>query len=374
MAPARVVLDRSVFFRDHPLEAEPLGEEAPGVVGGNIAYLLAMETDLQVVDPPGVSCLTMVRPHPSDPIAQYGRHLDSGFVAAAHKSLVAIYAGAWYSGWYLVLDLASSSPRSFTIPGIAGIGTTVITPLHPGAFFLAELLLSLRRPSKGLSSAMLCLWNSHSSSWAWDYKTSDLPVQVCHEWEVHMSFPVQSRNLLCWVDLLHGLLLCDLDEVRSELHMSFVPLPPNSCEAFDQQRLPNPQDFRTMACVDGTIKFFAMDGFVEGTPISLVTYTLDLDGPSTSWTKDTVLRLDDLWADETYISMGLPRDLEQIEGYWVRNVQFLLSVDTRKTRVISATQQNLPRTLLSSRFRITFDAASQLSSKYHQVEHYVEHT
>uniref|UniRef100_K3YYB4 DUF1618 domain-containing protein n=1 Tax=Setaria italica TaxID=4555 RepID=K3YYB4_SETIT len=198
-------------------------------------YLLAMEPDLHVVDPPGVSCLTMVRPHPSDPIPQYGRHLESGFVAAAHKSLVVIYVTR-YSGWYLVLDLASSSPRSFTIPGIAypdsyrcaGPGATVITPLHPGAFVLAELLLSLRCPIKGLSSVMLCFWNSHSSSW--DKKAGDLPAQVCHVWEVHMSFPVQSRNLLCWV--------------HSDLHMSFVPLPPNSCEEFDQQRLPNPQDFR----------------------------------------------------------------------------------------------------------------------------------
>nr|TKW36777.1 hypothetical protein SEVIR_1G005100v2 [Setaria viridis] len=162
-----------------------------------------MEPDLHVVDPPGVSCLTMVRPHPSDPIPQYGRHLESGFVAAAHKSLVVIYVTR-YSGWYLVLDLASSSPRSFTIPGIAypdsyrcaGPGATVITPLHPGAFVLAELLLSLRCPIKGLSSVMLCFWNSHSSSW--DKKAGDLPAQVCHVWEVHMSFPVQSRNLLCW--------------------------------------------------------------------------------------------------------------------------------------------------------------------------------
>ena len=50
-----------------------------------------------------------------------------------------------------------------------------------------------------------------------------------------------------------------------------------------------------------------MDGFMEGAPISLVTYTLDQDNPShTSWMADTKLLLEDLWADKTFISNDVP--------------------------------------------------------------------
>uniref|UniRef100_A0A0D9XD09 Uncharacterized protein n=1 Tax=Leersia perrieri TaxID=77586 RepID=A0A0D9XD09_9ORYZ len=44
----------------------------------------------------------------------------------------------------------------------------------------------------------------------------------------------------------------------------------------------------------------------------------------------------------------------------------MLSVDTRKTRVISADQENCPETLLRSRFLISFNASHQ-GSKYHQL-------
>ncbi|CAM0153123.1 unnamed protein product [Urochloa decumbens] len=406
MAPAPcVVLDRTVPFRDHPRDTEPPSLEAPGVVGGNISaqplslqdlkstvgdYLMAMTPVKHLVDPPGVSRLTMLRPPSSHWVPKFGRRMQSGFVAAADNCLVVIYAGTFrpgasFSGWYLLLDLESCSSRP--VPGIpcssigpsatsAGYGTAVLALPRGVTFILAELFFEFPRAAQGLTSGRLCLWNSQHEQWV--YKMGDLPRQVCTTWRAHMTFPVLSRCLLCWVDLLHGLLLCDLgrhlDEVDSVLDMSFVPLPTNSCLQYAQELLANPEDFRSMACVHGAIKFLTMDGF--GAAISLITYTLHLDGPSPSWTKDTVLRLADLWADETYISTGMPQimplfpilsrqehdiiylvipgQVEIEEGYRVRRCKLLLSVDTRKAKVVSTDRENHPETLFSSRYLITF--------------------
>jgi hypothetical protein len=122
-----------------------------------------------------------------------------------------------------------------------------------------------------------------------------------------------------------------------------------------------------------------MEGFVERNPIALVTFALDLDGPSPTWMKDTVLRLDDLWADKTLISKGVPRitplfpmlstqehdvvylviggRVDDVEGYKVERAQLLLSVDMRKAMVISATQDNSPRTLLRWRRILVINAS-----------------
>lgn len=141
-----------------------------------------------------------------------------------------------------------------------------------GALVLAELLFAV--PRRGLpAQGMLCLWQSSACSWL--YKRGQLPVEVLHTWRIHMSFPVQStnRNLLCWVDLLHGLLLCDpgrLCEVDGSdlLDTAFVPLPHGCSVTQENPRWSsNPQEFRNAACVDGTIKFLAMEG---GPIISLV--------------------------------------------------------------------------------------------------------
>ncbi|TVU14626.1 hypothetical protein EJB05_38102, partial [Eragrostis curvula] len=405
MAPACVLLNRTVF-RDHPQEPEPLGgEEAAAVVRVSTAtssepltlesmeaedakYMRAMKPYLKVVDPPGVSRLILA-----------GQNMPSDFlVAAADKNLIVLYAGrpsSWYQGPYLVIDAASSSLS--TIPGIRGHDhdymidgySAVVLAREGGAFVLAELLFGFRRAGEPVLGK-LCLWQSSCSSdqqgSEWVYKVGHLPAQVSHAWRVHVSFHVQSRDLLCWVDLLQGLLLCDLGRhcnVESpDLEISFVPLPDSCSVSEGRRRSLNPQEFRTVACVDGDIKFFNIHGFVERGEISLVTYTLNLDdGPSPSWAEETVLRLDDLWADQTFISMGAPRitpmfpylstqerdivylvipgDLEydDEEGYRARLVKFLLSVDTRRTKVMSATQENCPSTLFSSRYLLAFNAS-----------------
>jgi hypothetical protein len=87
-----------------------------------------MTPDLEVVEPPEVSRLTMLRPLSSDPIPNHGWYLRDGAVAAAaDKNLVVLSAGSYglpaysYYRCYLLLDLdadASSSSSLSTIPGI----------------------------------------------------------------------------------------------------------------------------------------------------------------------------------------------------------------------------------------------------------------
>jgi hypothetical protein len=406
MAPACVLLDCTVDFRDHPLAGVVGGttrrrsssEPIPSVdaIEAEIArYMRAMTPDLQVVDPPGVSCLTIVRPHPSHPFPElgYAWSEQSGMAVAADKNLVLIYVGSYrpiskYGGCYLLVDTASSSLSR--IPGVhhnsfpyscVGAAGAVIMAREGGSFVLAELLFKLPSPAEpGVPGfAKLCLWQRSE----WVYRVGRLPAELRHTWRLHKSFSVQSRNLLCWVDLLHGLLLCDLGrngEVDSpDLGMSFVPLPHSCSIGEHHHRRLIPQDFCTMACVDGTIKFLTMEGFVERNPIALVTFALDLDGPSPTWMKDTVLRLDDLWADKTLISKGVPRitplfpmlstqehdvvylviggRVDDVEGYKVERAQLLLSVDMRKAMVISATQDNSPRTLLRWRRILVINAS-----------------
>ena len=446
MAPACILLDRTVAFRSHPQETEPfdLGERAERVVGAERAkdlvgattaelpklssredieasiaeYLLAMTPDLEIVKPPEISYLTMQRPLSSEPIPNHGWSLrDGAAAAAADKNLVVLFPGSYrpaysYNRWYLILDLdadASSSSSLSAIPGIrfeysdcymtAGYGVVIMTR-EGGAFVLAELLFDFYHRRRGPWLGMLCLWQSSLCSWV--YKHGELPAEVSRTWKTHMSFPVQSRNmnLFCWVDLRCGLLLwdlgrhCEVDSSDDLLDLFFVPLP-HGCSISDQHPRwsSNPQEYRNMSCVDGTIKFLNMDGFVERGPISLVTYALDLDKPPPSWMVDTKLLLEDLWKDKTFMSKDVPRipplypilstlehdvvylaipgDVEEVEGYWFRGAKLLLSVNTRKNRVISATQQKHPRALVRWRYILAASVShSQLGSKYHQVRTY----
>jgi len=142
-----------------------------------------MTPDLEVVEPPEVSCLTMLRPLSSDTIPNYGWYLRDGAVAAAaDKNLVVLSAGSYrpaysYNRWYLLLDLdtdASSSSSLSTIPAIhyeyldsynSAENGTVIMTREGGAFVLTELLFLPRRGLPALG--MLCLWQSSLCSWVY---------------------------------------------------------------------------------------------------------------------------------------------------------------------------------------------------------------
>ncbi|KAL6638590.1 hypothetical protein ACP70R_023701 [Stipagrostis hirtigluma subsp. patula] len=317
MAPACVLFDRYVPFLDDPVVAIAAAREGPATTmsggaraavpsreamsEGIAAYLRAMKHDPQVAEPPMVTYLSMVRPSPSDSsVPQYGRQLHSGIVASADKNLLVLYAGPYRpgnssQGCYLVYDANAGS--SSTVPGIPfsasycspGRGT-VITAAADGSFVLAELLVSFRPAPAG----------------AWVHKSGRLLVEACppaHIFKAHMSFAVGSRSLLCWVDLLYGLLLCDAAVDGDDPGFRFVPLPDGHAIETDRRRQFRPEEFHSVGCVAGAVRFAAMDGYlrrrVPGDQVTLTTWTLDMrDLARASWTKDTELCLGDLWEDK----------------------------------------------------------------------------
>uniref|UniRef100_M8C962 Uncharacterized protein n=1 Tax=Aegilops tauschii TaxID=37682 RepID=M8C962_AEGTA len=117
-------------------------------------------------------------------------------------------------------------------------------------------------------------------------------------------------STLCWVDLSKGMVVCDLRAVIQHgagPEFRFVRLP-GECRTYDRgqrERLPNPEEFRNMACVGGSIKFVTMDGYGErpGSQVTMTVWTLSPD--LCSWKKGVVYHVSDIWASESHISLGL---------------------------------------------------------------------
>ncbi|CAL5026153.1 unnamed protein product [Urochloa decumbens] len=415
MAPACVLVDRFVNFVDDPVLATlthlglvgeeeetdggawkeaPNWDETPSweaITKGIATYLQSMKPDPQVFAPPTVSSLSLVRPPlSSDPVLEFGRQLDSAFIAAAENNLVALYAGPYRpasssEGCYLVYDACTNTVS--TIPGIpysasyfsVGNGTIIMADAHqdPGTFILAELLKLRSTPHQ----AKLCLWFQKAQSWV--EKVVRLPTEVCppkHMFDAHMAFSFDGK--LFWVDLLHGLLIYDL-KYPADGHpdFCFVQLPCghsiNTTSNPDHQL--RPQEFRSMACVAGTIKFVNIDGYLQASKpvnqLTLTTWTLDMDDLSHRWTQETKLCLGDLLADETFLSSDLTKmkpmypvlstqehdvvylvvgGVKAVGNHRVKRAQHLLSVNTRRSKVVSSTsyQEDIWPQLFASDFNL----------------------
>ncbi|CAN6249582.1 unnamed protein product [Urochloa humidicola] len=332
-----------------------------------------MKPDPQVFAPPAVSYLSLVRPPLSrDPVLEFGRQLDSAFIATAENNLVALYAGPYRpasssEGCYLVYDACTNTTS--TIPGIPysasyssfGNGTIVMADAHqdPGTFILAELLKLRSTPHQ----AKLCLWSQKAQSWV--EKVARLPAEVCppkHMFDAHMAFSFDGK--LYWVDLLHGLLICDL-KYPADGHPDFCFFQLPCGHSIDTTSNPDhqlrPQEFRSMACVAGTIKFVNIDGYLQASKpvneLTVTTWTLDMSGLSYRWTQETKLCLGDLWAHETFLSRNLPKikpmypvlstqehdvvylvvgGVKAVGNHQVKRVKHLFSVNTRHNKVLSA--------------------------------------
>ncbi|KAK3142191.1 hypothetical protein QOZ80_4BG0343460 [Eleusine coracana subsp. coracana] len=233
----------------------------------------AMKPDSQASEPPELSCLSMVQ--------QTTVGLSGGIISCTDKSLIVLYAGSYrpgsgssFSGCYLVYDASDSSH-------------------WPSPSFPIHTL------SVGLGLELL------SSAWEMDLTClQNLSVQ-------DPSFPMQSSSCgyhpVCWVDLLKGVLVCNLVDY-TQPKFTYVPLPMGQSLEFDGRRRPRSKLIRNMGCFCGAIEFAALVGYKESCPgenIMLKTWTLSSD--LKDWKKGTEQRVGDLWDSRSFIERRLPR-------------------------------------------------------------------
>ncbi|KAG2567470.1 uncharacterized protein LOC120682396 isoform X1 [Panicum virgatum] len=332
MAPPWVLLDRQVKFVDGGLFAgaaiggssrEPTLEEA----------LLVMEPHPVVADPPEVTFLSMLRMIPAHPMQK----VHDATISSTDKNLVVLYTGMYRpgnggyarDGCYLVYDASRNSlavipqldpaaggrlvPVLRTIKCLGNSAAIVRHGGETGAFVLAELVTTYH---PGLPDAQLYQWWSscagvNSGRWLRSAVRLPLPPDLCgptYFFQIDMAFVFQGS--ICWVDLLTGILICDLFALQ-EPEFSFIPLPQGrSLHTPNNVRLGlKVQAFRSMGIVRGAIKFVALIGYTEtslskSSNLVLETWTChDLR----EWKKGPALRVGDLWASESFSKMELPR-------------------------------------------------------------------
>ncbi|KAM0861865.1 hypothetical protein ACQ4PT_045615 [Festuca glaucescens] len=265
MAPPWVLLNRAIFF-EHDVAASGSASEAEGepTVGGrsriarrvpssedmrdaNLAYLRVLKPDAHLANPPELSSLRILRP--TESIPRLCQDITDGFIASADKNLVALYAGPYRAGTnnldggYLIYDGSNNSlstipqpPYDYTHDGV-GNGAAAVLCLDGAEYVLGELT--------------------------------------------------------------KGMVVCDLGSVllphgAAQPGLRFIPLP-GECPTYDRIERPKlplkAEEFRSMACVGGSIRFVTMDGYGErsGEEVWLAVWTLSPD--LCSWKKGKVYRV-----------------------------------------------------------------------------------
>ena len=303
-----------------------------------------MEPHPAVADPPEATRLSMLRGIPAHPM----QSVHDGMISSTDRGLVVLYTGRYRpgngdhlrTGYYLVYDASSGSlsavpqldppaaARPFPrLPTIKCLGNSAAIVRHggeTGAFVLAELVTTYH---PGLPDAQLYQWWSscagvNSGRWLRSAVRLPLPPDLCgptYFFQIDMAFVFQGS--ICWVDLLTGILICDLFALQ-EPEFSFIPLPQGrSLHTPNNVRLGlKVQAFRSMGIVRGAIKFVALIGYTEtslskSSNLVLETWTChDLR----EWKKGPALRVGDLWASESFSKMELP---------WVRPMFPVLCMD-----------------------------------------------
>ncbi|OEL37836.1 hypothetical protein BAE44_0001144 [Dichanthelium oligosanthes] len=288
--------------------------------------MATMKPDTAIADRPEVTYLSMLWQTPARSMG--GVH--GGENSSTDGGLVVLYTGPYRpgnggfsAGRYMVYDAASSSvdrsPRSSTINGLGrpgagsstinGLGRTAAILRHggggEGAYLLAELVTTHDRV---LPDAELYLWWSSPSAadpgGQWTPRTVCLPLppQLCgptYLFEVDVAFSFAGCRV-CWVDLFAGVMVCDLLAPGGP-EFSVVPLP-EGCAVdlpIPYNRVGVPEQLRSMGCVRGAIKFVCKDG------ATLKTWALSPD--LNEWNETAALRVEDLWASESFRVMELPR-------------------------------------------------------------------
>ena len=279
-------------------------------------------------------------------------------------------------GGYLVYDASKDSlsvvPKLLDHDFHAAIGcqsAVVMCNGDDGGYFLAELVWV--RPE--LSQAAIWLWKSSApeSGWAFQPTRLHLPSAFCS----HLCFSYRGSTL-CWVDLLGGMVVCDLGkECSSNLDgpdLRFVALPAD-CPSYDTSSPCNryhlcPEKFRSMACVGDTIKLVCMDGNVEQVPgkgFDLTVYALSPD--LSDWKISSKYNVENIWANESYHSTGMPKIAPSFPVLSTHEDGVIYLVFTELIRVANDTLQRPGRSKLCQ-YLVRVDMESNKVQFYPQIK------
>lgn len=312
MARSMVLLDREIDFSHD--EALSGGQYRWGFWEGRmptrkamrkdvIRYLRTFKARAVVANPPELSFLHILVPPQSLPLPPPCMDLDSGRISSTDKNLVALYAGGYHPGssllgGYLIYDARKDSLSvipplpSDDLHGAMGHQSAVVMCDAQGeGYLLAELVMP------GFSQAGVWLWKSSAPEPEWVLLSGSHPLPSS-TFSVDLCFSYRG-SILCWVDLLKGMLLCDLDQADCN-KFSFIKLP-QECPTYDDE-YPNsvrPEEFRSMACVCGRIKLIALDEC----GLELIVWTLLTD--HSDWIKTSKYNVDKIWANVNYQSTVL---------------------------------------------------------------------
>ncbi|KAM3393408.1 hypothetical protein ACQJBY_014223 [Aegilops geniculata] len=276
-------------------------------------YLRTFKAHAVVADPPALSFLHILRPPASVGLPMQLHSLTLACISSADKNLVAMSAGGYrpgnrLPGGYLIYDARNDSisgipelPSDHSHRAIGCESAVIMREAAGNEYFLAELV---RVRPEG-SEAALWLWKSSVQNWDLHPRRLPLPSSTTSHFSPDLCFSYRG-SILCWVDLLKGMLLCDLNQ---NCKFSFIQLP-KDCPTYDADSnkftYACAEEFRSMACVGGEIKFVALDECDEHQPekgLELTIWTLshDLSG----WKESRKYNVENIWANEAYKPAGI---------------------------------------------------------------------
>ncbi|XP_010228890.1 uncharacterized protein LOC104581828 isoform X1 [Brachypodium distachyon] len=301
----------------------PRPEETRGAI---TAYLESLKPDAHFADPPEISYIRLLRPTESVP--PLCGVVDSAWISSIDKHLFALYAGQYRpgsdicarNGGYLIYDARKNSlspipeiPYHMSQSAI-GYETAVVVSFDgdgagEGAGYVLAELTKKERLKEG-SEAELFLWQSSSPGWV--SKIAVLPPEVCSPTTDFCADKCFSfGGFLCWVDLSKGMLVCELCNLQedNDLKFRYIALPDN-CPTYDlfspENQTLQVQEFRSIGCVGGQIKFVSVDdqvGHLPGHKLEMNTWTLSSD--LTEWKDGKMYNLGKIWENGTHLLHGM---------------------------------------------------------------------
>uniref|UniRef100_A0A0D9UW19 DUF1618 domain-containing protein n=1 Tax=Leersia perrieri TaxID=77586 RepID=A0A0D9UW19_9ORYZ len=278
-----------------------------------------------LADPPRPSSLYFLLP-PDEPV-----HIrpSSAEISTTHKGILVLRT-ILNDGYKLLYDVTTNALTVIPpLPDSRG-GLHALVPLGcytavvvgDDDYIFADIVTSYDEETFDLAlpQANIFTWSSSSSKniaadngrWVQSSVSQiPLPAHICgpdYHFQIDMNFSFHGR--IFWVDLLQGILLCDLLEEGGP-NLNFISLPDGCCIDVHRnlRHTLQPLCKRSMACVSGVIKFVALVGYDQtgcsDDKVMLKTWALSPDFKL--WTEDTTaLSVGDIWASESFNQMGLP--------------------------------------------------------------------